>query len=290
MSAVPAAPEIQIELTAADGMRLAATRFVPAGEVRGLAVIASAMGVRRRFYGAFARHLAASGFEVLSFDYRGIGDSLQGRLREHPARLHEWGELDLEAALSSLRRSRPDLPLVLVTHSVGGQIAGMAPSLSAVDRVLTIASQSGHWRHWSGLPKLGMWGLWHVGVPVLTAVAGYLPLRLLGQGENVPRGVGLDWARGGRDRDYLWGRLARPSQTGFAAYRGCMRIASISDDGFAPAAAVDALALRYPDARRERVHWNPGDFGVRAIGHFGAFREAMRDTLWRECTDWLLAR
>jgi predicted alpha/beta hydrolase len=34
----------------------------------------------------------------------------------------------------------------------------------------------------------------------------------------------------------------------------------------------------------------PADAGARAIGHLGFFREALRDTLWRETAGWVLAQ
>ena len=90
-AANPAAP---ITLKALDGATLGAHRFGAAGTARASVVIGPAMGVPAAFYHRFAAHLAQSGYAVTTFDYRGIGASLDRALRGHPARLSDWFALD----------------------------------------------------------------------------------------------------------------------------------------------------------------------------------------------------
>jgi predicted alpha/beta hydrolase len=281
---------IDTTLTAADGALLGASRFDPDGPPARAVVIAGAMGVPQRFYAPLARALTERGIAVLTFDYRGIGRSLRPPLRAEPARLCDWGEQDLDTALRAAREAWPDAPLAIFGHSVGGQLSGMAATFPQVDRMLTIASQSGYWRLWPGIGAAAMWSVWHVGIPVMTTLFGYLPFRTIGMGENVPRDVARDWARSGRCPGYLWDFYRdRPSIAGYGAWRGALRAIDISDDPFAPRATVDAFATRFPNASVERVTVTPESLGRRKIAHFGAFRETVRETLWRECADWLIA-
>lgn len=66
------------------GHALAGTLFAPAAPPRGAVLIAPATGIRRGFYAPFAEWLAAQGFGVLSFEFQGIGDSLDGALQDCP--------------------------------------------------------------------------------------------------------------------------------------------------------------------------------------------------------------
>lgn len=94
-------------LTAADGRRLAARWFEPAGQpARAVAVVNAATGVPQRFYRHFALWLAARGYAVLTYDYRGIGESRQGPLRAETARMRDWALLDMPAALAEAARRR----------------------------------------------------------------------------------------------------------------------------------------------------------------------------------------
>ena len=53
-----------------------------ATNAKAVVVIASGTGIPQRFYSKFARHLADDGFDVVTFDYEGIGASLNGAIRE----------------------------------------------------------------------------------------------------------------------------------------------------------------------------------------------------------------
>jgi predicted alpha/beta hydrolase len=47
------------------------------------------------------------------------------------------------------------------------------------------------------------------------------------------------------------------------------------------------LCSGFTNATVERVDVRPADAGVPEIGHFGFFRPAHRDTLWRDAAAWL---
>ena len=199
-------PREALRLLAADGYPLAADLFAPAGAPRATALVAPAMGVRRGFYVPLARYLAEAGILSLSLDYRGMGDSRPASLRGFPARLRDWGERDLAAGVGELSRRAPRVPLLWVGHSVGGQLLGLLPE-APVRAAVFLGSQSGWSGHWSGFSRAVMAALWWGVIRASTAVAGYLPMRALGQGEDVPAGVAREWASWGRHRRYI-GRYA----------------------------------------------------------------------------------
>src|SRR4051812_16768139 len=68
-----------INVGAVDGVSLAATLYeadtTSLNADRPVVLVSSAAAVRRPFYDRFARFLADDGFTVLTYDYRGIGDS-----------------------------------------------------------------------------------------------------------------------------------------------------------------------------------------------------------------------
>lgn len=277
-----------VALRAADGYTLAADACAPAAPDGIAVVINAAMGVPRRYYHAFATYLAEHGCGVLVYDYRGIGESAPVALRGFPARLSEWGELDVEAALGWVRASWPRARLMVVGHSVGGQLLGLAPSAVAIERALLVASQSGYWRHWPGLRRAAMWFCWHAFVPVATRLAGMLPLAALGQGEDLPAGVAQQWASWGRLPGYLFDPRAGLDLRRYAALRMPLRAYSFADDHYAPLPAVRALLQHYPRAALQHRHLDAAALGGRRIGHFGFFKPACGD-FWEEALAWLTA-
>ncbi len=277
-----------VTFPALDGTPLAADLHLPADGAapRGAVLLAPAMGVPRRFYRPVATYFAEAGLAVLVPDYRGIGGSAPPVLRGFAASLSEWADLDLRGALLHLQRRLPGVPITWFGHSVGGQLFGLIPD-APVTRALMVGSQHGHWRNWTGRARLGMAALWWLGIPVLTALTGKLPMRRFGGGEDLPAGVAREWARWGRARDYLVGHAHRRGPSGFATFDGELLAYAITDDAYAPPSSVTPLVDAFTHARTELVRVAPERLGLARLGHFGAFRTEAR-ALWTEWRDWLV--
>jgi len=139
-------------------------------QVRGAVLIASAMGVPRGFYGAFAGYLAEGGLTVLRFDYRGVGAS-QGRIRHQPGagRIGDIaGEVeDLGAAIEQLLASTRSSVVCAVGYSFGAAVVMSAAKDVSIDRLVLIAPPTELW-NFSALRKLEK--------PVFVACAEHDPL------------------------------------------------------------------------------------------------------------------
>jgi predicted alpha/beta hydrolase len=270
---------------ATDGYPLGGTWLVPREQPLAAALVAGAMGVKSRYYVPFAEHLASLGIATLTIDYRGVGLSRTHSLRGFRAGMMDWAEGDLQGAADAVQARWPGVPLHWVGHSLGGQLMGFVRA--PIARALFVASQSGHWSHWKGSKKLVMAALWHVAIPVAVRVTGRLPMRSAGQGEDVPAGVGADWARWGRHRGYYQPTIAEKGGAQFAQWEGALRSYSFADDWYAPRSASQALIEDYPRARAELKVVRPEDVGAREVGHFGFFRPEFKSTLWAEAGAWL---
>lgn len=269
---------MEITLTAADGYRLAATSYGDRGKS---VLVMPATGVPQGYYAKFAAWLAGRGFRVLTFDYRGIGKSLRGDVRKVRARMRDWAQLDAAAALEFLGSGETRI----VGHSFGGQALGLLPGPERIASALIVGSQSGYWRHWPPLGRAWMWPTTHFALPCAARLRGYFPGSRLGFGEDLPKGVAIEWARWCRNPTYLVGDLGVEEQ--YARFSAPILAYAFSDDPFAPLRAVEALLALYPRAAAEVRKMAPRDLGVKSIGHFGFFREQFRDTLWREAAEWL---
>ena len=282
----------ELTIAALDGFRLAATSVepaagrTPAGPGHSVLILA-ATAVRRRYYARFAGYLAEHGMRVLSFDYRGIGDSRPGSLRGFSARMHEWARLDAAGALRHVHEAWGETRPLLVGHSFGGQALGLLPQPLEARAALLVAAQSGYWGHWRGPRRLGMFALWHAAVPLLCRLFGYFPAARLGLGEDLPRGVAEEWAAWGRLRGYVFEADGGAWKEGYRAVTLPIRAYSFADDTFAPRPAVDALLEGYARAPIERRHLAPAELGARRIGHWGFFREGLQSSLWPEALTWL---
>ncbi|HET9046994.1 MAG TPA: alpha/beta fold hydrolase [Casimicrobiaceae bacterium] len=285
--------ERPVTLTTDDGVALSGQWSTPRGQAApSMAVIvACGAGIPARFYSRLARHVAARGAAILTFDYRGIGASRRGSLRRLSSGMDDWAVRDLGAAIAEARRSHSNVPLGAIAHSVGAMLLGAATGADAIARSVFLGAHTGYWRDYNARWRLPLFVVWHALMPAVTHAVGYFPGSTFRLGEDLPRGVALDWAR--RRRPALI-RTARdearfgPYVERYAAFRAATLSISISDDAFAPPAAAERLLAMYPalDARRETV--TPGDAGVHKLGHFGFIRRPAGEYFWNRSADWLL--
>jgi predicted alpha/beta hydrolase len=285
---VSALPPVQpITITASDGRALGGL-LLAAVSPRGALCINGATGFRREFYLKFAAYCALRGYHALVYDYRGIGVSACAPLAAESARMIEWGRLDMSAALAELAQRHPQLPLVTLGHSVGGQLIGCMHNEARARAHVMIATSTGYWRRERVPFRYQALAFWKLYGPLMLRRYGYVPRGVLWSGESLPRGVFLQWrawclspARFGSALD------AGMSDAEFAAVRTPLLSWSFADDPIATPAAVDALLESYSNAPIERRCTQPAEVGVRAIGHHGFFAERHRDSLWRGALDWV---
>jgi predicted alpha/beta hydrolase len=272
-------------IPALDGFHLAATCYEPeAAGTDKVVLINSATAVRRRYYDAFARFLAGEGFTVLTYDYRGIGDSRPRSLVGFRAWMHQWAEDDQEGVLDWIAGHLRPARLLVVGHSVGGQIVGLADNNSRINGMLGVAAQNGYWGNWPSPKRYWLALRWHT-VPVVSRLFGYVP-GWLGVKEDLPDGVAREWAAWCRRPGFMFEDYEE-RRWGFESFEKPILAYSFEDDAYAPRRAVESLLETYRNARITHRHIVPQKLGTKAIGHFGFFRERFKETLWREAAGWL---
>lgn len=277
----------KIRFDSADGYPLAGTLYPPS-VANGISVLISgAYATGRGYYGAYARYLAARGFTVLTYDYRGFGGSRAPAWRGEPPRQVHWGERDLAAAIEWLHARAPQNRLVMVGHSAGGYLLGMAPNHRRVLALLAVATQSGYWRLRDGWRRPLSYLFFRALLPMGAHLAHRIPALRRGP-FAAPLGAALDWSRWGLHPQYFCDARGRPLRFHFDDITVPVRAYHLTDDRvYAPRRAVEALRGFYARAPVEIVHRAPADYGVERIDHFGFFRSWMPGEAWEETAHWL---
>jgi predicted alpha/beta hydrolase len=286
-----------ITVPAVDRYSLGATLFLPRGAKRHAVLISSATAVPRKVYRGFAGYLARRGCAVLTYDYRGTGDSRQKSLVGYnqvkslvgfKASMADWAALDATAAVTWMRDRYKNLPLTYVGHSFGGQALGLLANNAEVSRALLIAAQAGYWKLMATPERYRVYAMLNfVGLP-LTRLLGYAP-GWSGIGEDLPKGVFEQWVRWVMSERYLFSDAGLGGLQNFPKYRGALRALCFSDDPWATRPAVELLCSGFTATKPEILTITPADADVLKIGHLGFFRPEHRDTLWRGAAEWLEA-
>jgi predicted alpha/beta hydrolase len=286
-----------ITFPAVDGYVLGATLFLPRGAKRHAVLINSATAVPRKIYKGFAGYLARRGCAVLTYDYRGIGDSRLKALIGYNqpkslvgfrASMSDWAALDATSAVAWMRERYHHLPLNYVGHSFGGQALGLLANNSEVSRALLIAAQAGYWKLMASPERYRVFALLNFVATPLTRILGYAP-GWSGLGEDLPKGVFEQWTRWVMSERYLFDDPDLRALSNFAKYKGALRSLCLSDDPWATRPAIELLCSGFTSTAPEILTITPADADATAIGHLGFFRPEHRDTLWRGAAEWMEA-
>lgn len=282
----PLASEVSLRFAALDGVELGGVLFLPAAgaSARQAVVINGGGGIPAMHYARFARYLAEHGVGVLTYDYRGIARSRPARMRGFEALLEDWAECDCGGAIAELRRRFPRAEATGIGHSVGAMLFGGAPNAAELQQFVFVGAHTGYVGDYRRGYRLPMAILWHGVMPLVTRVVGFFPGRILHLGDDIPRGVALQWARRragrfGRGQGVAAGTRAERLVAGMGALTGPALVVAVSDDAFATAAGTRRLLDLFPRLSPDFLRVSPGDVGQARIGHFGFFRQACA-ALW----------
>lgn len=294
----PSATTQNVTFDALDGVALTGTLFTPDNAAHTALLINSGTGIPRRFYTHFARYAASKGFIVLTYDYRGIGDSAPASLRGYEAKYRDWGQRDVPGGINFLRTHYPQRPLAVIGHSTGGQQLGLANNVSEVKAAIFVAVSTGYWR---GMPPPYKWLtllLWKIYLPITSRLYGYAPARKIRWGENLPVGVAREWGNWCLEPEYLAAYFDdvghRASHDGtpfgpiFYAETTCpIRAYCFTDDPIATPENIPPMLSLFNMASVEQQWIQPEDLEVPAIGHLGFFRRKIGYPLWGDALFWL---
>lgn len=279
----------RVLIHARDGVALAACRFDPERAPLASVVIAPAMAVPQSFYAPFAAYLAAQGYAVWTFDFRGIGASLQGSLRGLKADLSDWLSLDYDAVVNAAADAHPHHALFVVGHSFGGQAAPLLPSRERVSGLVNIAVGSGSLRHNTPRIRRSAPLMWYLLAPLLCPLFGYFPGARLGVVGNLPTGAMFQWRRWCLTPEYILS--GEPgARDAYASADYPVLALTFSDDELLLEAGSRLLHHAYRKRPADYRVVEPRQVGMQRIGHFGFFKSSSENTLWPLVTDWLAQR
>ncbi|WP_232366451.1 alpha/beta hydrolase family protein [Salinimonas sediminis] len=155
-----------VQYVTSDNYRLKGNKFEAKCSLKGRVIVAGATGVPQGFYRRFANFASDRGFETITFDYRGIGESKPDSLKGFRMNLLDWGKLDLAAVVES--ESQDDVPLFLVGHSYGGHAFGLLPNHNKISGFYVYGTGAG-WHGYMPLSeKLKVLTMWNIVLPILT--------------------------------------------------------------------------------------------------------------------------
>ena len=183
----------ELILNTSDNIPLSVKIFEPQISNGKVLLINSATGVKQQIYFSFAKYLAEKGFTVITYDYRGIGESKPKQMRGFKASMRIWGTIDFKTLTDFIQKDYPDYTKFCLGHSVGALILGMNEDSRIFKKFVFVATQDATLKNLKF--KVAVTALFGFGLalPVMTQFFGYFPAHRFGLGESLPKGVAYDW-------------------------------------------------------------------------------------------------
>lgn len=275
-----------IKIKCEDNIELAGTIYKPES-IKGAIMIAPATGIKRRFYNSFATHLSESGYGVICFDNRGIGDSKKGNINKVDASLINWGKLDMSAILKALKSNFPNQDYHLIGHSAGGQLVGLMDNASDIKSMFNFASSSGSLKNMKNPFKLNASFFLNVYIPVNNVLFGKTNSQWVGMGEPLPKKVANQWRKWCSSRGYVeadFGKKIKEHHYDKLSFPSMWLYAT--DDGIANHENVKDMTRIYANSTIETIALDPKELGKKSLGHMGFFSSRNKE-LWQHTIKWL---
>lgn len=236
-------------------------------------LVACATGVPQAFYRRFAEYLTQFGYQVLTFDYRGVAASAPQKLKGFEISYLDWGKYDVSGAIQYLKQN--DIPLFMIGHSYGGQSLGLTSNHEHVKMMISFGTGTG----WSGyMPtkeKIKVKIIWNIVFPPLVALTGYLPWSKFNMGADLPKGVYSEWRKWCKHPTYFFADTQLRSELLFKFSQVKTPIIGVSslDDDWALPNSRYSFMQHYSSSAKQFINISPEDVGMQHIGHMGYFRK-----------------
>ena len=275
----------ELVLQTPDQFPISVKIFEPKIPNRKLLVINSATGVKQQVYFSFAKYLAAHGFSVITYDYRGIGESKPRKMKGFEASMRIWGTRDFKTITGFIKENYPDYTKFCLGHSVGALILGMNEDSVIFKKFIFVATQDAYIGHLSWRVAVTAALGFGIAVPVTVILKGYFPAHRFGLGESLPKGSAYDWRTlilNKKSTGRLYEKIEKDhskdlNQEAF--------IIHAEDDSWVTMKGMESLMNNsYPNMKKNYREIKVSESPEKKVGHINFFRSYNR-VLWKIILD-----
>ncbi|VUD45966.1 hypothetical protein TDB9533_00729 [Thalassocella blandensis] len=282
---------MQISFKAEDGIALGGYQL-NAEQAVGVVLLNPGTATKTTFYMPFAEFLVQHGFHVILWNYRGFCESRSFSLKHANCRYSDIGNFDIPAAITYAKTQFPDLPLLCVGHSAGGQQIGIAHNSNTLDGLIAVAASAGFYRHMPLAYRLKAYFFFYVFAPITHAVFGYIPAKKLNLMEDLPGPLAREWGNWCRHESLYFSPQFLGTSVPENAYKDVefpIHVFSADDDEISTEKNLENF-WRHVSSQHpiNFTRYRASDSLKKHIGHFGYFK---KDNLqiWQDILDKLKA-
>lgn len=248
---------------------------IPGLKPKVVIVINTGTCIPQRIYWRFADFLAENGYITITYDYTDAQNFASGVS-------HTVWLKDMESVLDFVLSEYAGLRKIVVGHSSGGQLLGMLPNASQMDRLFLVASANGYWKLMDGFSKYAMWFFWKVIAPLNIRIFGYFNNRMFGSGGGFPKNIILELRSFCQQEAFFFPYFERNQiKPHYREIRTKITAYHLEGDVIANERACRYIADLYEHAELDFKSLKASDYGMKRFGH-RSFFSATSQKLWNE--------
>ncbi len=271
-----------------DGVILKGMLLIPEN-IRAVIQFNGGTALRKEYYLPFLDFLAGHGYLCCLWDYRGSGESAPATLKRCDYTFSDYGVKDMPAIKQYLLARFPDLPFLIVAHSVGGQQIGFMKDLSGIKGMVTFAVSTGYFGHMPWRFRLLSAYFFYLFAPLSIALTGYMASKRFNYMEDLPRNVVREWRSWCWKKDYFFNRkfMGKTVPEGtFQQYDFPVHAFWTTDDSIANKGSVPQYWKNVKSSKGITIQKvTPAQLKARKIDHMGFFKKSFRNTIWKETVE-----
>ncbi|GAA4272387.1 alpha/beta fold hydrolase [Aquimarina gracilis] len=277
-----------ISIRATDGYMLSGTLYTSSGNnnKHKVLILNSATAVDKKLYHHYALFMSKNGYQVITYDYRGIAASRPKKLRGFEASFTDWGKKDFSGVIDFAKSKFPNFKILTLGHSIGGTIIGMTERNKDICGIINIGAQTAYYKDWSKKEKNKIYFLWHIFFPLITKLYGYFPGKKLGMLEDIPKGVIDQWHQRRKLTDMKTQMESRGIAFYYDRYDAKLLTLGIEDDPIGTEKAIRRIHDLFSTSNKEIQIVKLATVQAKKIGHFGFFSRKFKDPLWQQTLTW----
>ena len=268
-----------INIRTDDHYSLSAHVFEPQDSRQKVLLINSATGVKQQIYFSFAQFFAEKGFTVITYDYRGIGQSKPENMKGFAASMRIWGTKDYKALTNYIRDNFQNYQKFCLGHSVGALILGMNADSVIFDEFVFVGSQDAFVGNLKFRTKIEAYLGFGIAQPLSTKLLGYFPANWFGLGESLPSGSAFDWRTLILNRKSVNKLLEKTEDHGRSLTQKVLVLRAEDDIWLTEKGVKSLLENTYPNLKPTYRLVKVSESEKKEIGHINFFRSYNRK-LW----------